>query len=74
MAYAARIGERLDRATRHEIAQHGDLLPVLRGRDLQVREAATKAFPRTVRARGSRVYSLEGWESGRAAADEANLA
>jgi hypothetical protein len=74
VAYAARIGERLDRATRHEIARHGDLLPVLRGRDLQVRAAVTKAFPRTVRARGSRVDSLEGWESGRAAADEANLA
>jgi hypothetical protein len=74
VAYAARIGERLDRATRHEIAQHGDLLPVLRGRDLRVREAMTRSFPRTVRARGSRVDSLEGWESGRAAADEANLA
>lgn len=74
VAYAARIGERLDRATRHEIGRHGDLLPVLRGRDLQVREAVSRAFPRTVRARGSRIDSLEGWESGRAAADEANLA
>lgn len=74
IAYAVRIGERLDRATRREIAHHSDLLPVLRGRDLQVREAMTKAFPRTVKARGSRVDSLEGWQSGRAAADEANLA
>jgi hypothetical protein len=76
VAYAHRIGERLEQATRREIAQHsgGDLLPVLRGRDLRVREAVTRAFPRTVRARGSRVDSLEGWESGRAAADEAELA
>ncbi|MCU7728746.1 DUF2786 domain-containing protein [Actinoplanes sp. KI2] len=74
VAYAVRVGERLERATRHEIALHSDLLPVLRGRDLQVREAVTRAFPRTVRARGSRVDSLEGWESGRAAADEAELA
>jgi hypothetical protein len=74
VAYAARAGERLERTTRHEVAQHGDLLPVLRGRDLQVREAMTKSFPRTVRARGSRVDSLEGWESGRAAADQAKLA
>ncbi|GIF00154.1 DUF2786 domain-containing protein [Paractinoplanes rishiriensis] len=75
IAYASRIAERLSRATQHEIAQAaGDLLPVLRGRDLQVREAMTKAFPRTVRARGSRVDSLEGWESGRAAADRAELA
>jgi hypothetical protein len=73
VAYAVRIGERLERATRHEIARHADLLPVLRGRDLKVREAMSKAFPRTVRARGSRVDSLEGWESGRAAADEAAL-
>ena len=74
VAYAVRIGERFERATRHEIEQHSDLLPVLRGRDLQVREAVTRAFPRTVKARGSRVDSLEGWESGRAAADEAKLA
>jgi hypothetical protein len=73
VAYAVRIGERLERATRHEIARHTDLLPVLRGRDLQVREALNKSFPRTVRARGSRVDSLEGWQSGRAAADEAEL-
>jgi hypothetical protein len=74
VAYAVRIGERLERTTRHEIEQHTDLLPVLRNRDVQVREAMDKAFPRTVRSRGSRVDSLEGWESGRAAADEAKLA
>jgi hypothetical protein len=74
VAYAVRIGERLEQTTRHEIEQHTDLLPVLRNRDVQVREAMDKAFPRTVRSRGSRVDSLEGWESGRAAADEAKLA
>jgi hypothetical protein len=74
VAYAVRIGERFERATRHEIEQHSDLLPVLRSRDLRVQEAVTRAFPRTVKARGSRVDSLEGWESGRAAADEAKLA
>jgi hypothetical protein len=73
VAYAHRIGERLEQTTRHEIARHTDLLPVLRSRDLQVQEAMSRAFPRTVRARGSRVDSLEGWESGRAAADEAQL-
>jgi hypothetical protein len=73
IAYAHRIGERLAQVTRQEIAGHSDLLPVLRNRDLQVREAVTRSFPRTVRARGSRVDSLEGWESGRAAADEAEL-
>jgi hypothetical protein len=74
VAYAVRIGERFERATRHEIEQHSDLLPVLRSRDLQVQEAVTRAFPRTGKARGRRVDSLEGWESGRAAADEAKLA
>ena len=74
VAYAVRIGERLERTTRREIAQRGgDLLPVLRSRDIQVREAMQRVFPRTVRSRGSRVDSLEGWESGRAAADEAQL-
>jgi hypothetical protein len=73
VAYAVRIGERLSRATRGEIEQHADLLPVLRNRDLQVREAMDRAFPQTVRARGRRIDSLEGWESGRAAADEAEL-
>jgi hypothetical protein len=73
VAYSVRIGERLSEATRHEIERHTDLRPVLRGRDLQVREVMDRAFPNTVRARGRRVDSLEGWESGRAAADEAEL-
>ena len=73
VAYAIRIGERLREATDRELAGHGDLLPVLRNRDVQVREAMDKVFPHTVRARGRRVDSLEGWESGRAAADEAVL-
>jgi hypothetical protein len=74
VAYAVRIGERLAQTARREIDRHSDLLPVLRSRDVQVREVLAQAFPRTVRARGSRVDSLEGWESGRAAADEAKLA
>ena len=73
VAYAARIGERLAQAARRELDRHTDLLPVLRDRDVRVREAVDRAFPRTVRARGSRVDSLEGWESGRAAADEVEL-
>ncbi len=73
VAYAVRIGERLAQVIRQELASHSDLLPVLRDRDVQVREALQKSFPRTVRARGSRIDSLEGWDSGRAAADEAQL-
>jgi uncharacterized protein DUF2786 len=73
IAYAVRIGERMRQTIRQEIDRHSDLLPVLRSRDLQVQEAVQKIFPNTVRSRGSRVHSLEGWESGRAAADEAHL-
>ncbi|WP_433048766.1 DUF2786 domain-containing protein [Dactylosporangium sp. CS-033363] len=76
VAYAVRIGERLARATElaiEEAAAASDLLPVLRSRDEQVRETMAKIFPRTVRGRGSRVDSLEGWESGREAADRAIL-
>jgi hypothetical protein len=84
-AFAVRIGERLAgaaaaalaEATRNPAAggtaQPVDLLPILHSRDEEVREAMRKAFPRTVRARGSRVDSHEGWHSGRAAADRATL-
>jgi hypothetical protein len=73
VAYAIRIGERLREVAEREFAGRGDLLPVLRSRDVEVRAAMEKVFPRTVRSRASRVDSLEGWDSGRAAADEAHL-
>ncbi|WP_229072182.1 DUF2786 domain-containing protein [Actinoplanes sp. DH11] len=73
VAYAVRIGERLRQTAEREMAGHSDLLPVLRDRDVQVRAAMDRVFPTTVRTRSSRVDSLEGWESGRAAADEAQL-
>ncbi|GAA3451395.1 DUF2786 domain-containing protein [Dactylosporangium matsuzakiense] len=75
VAYAVRIGERLARATELALEEASDknVLPVLRSRDEQVRETMTRIFPRTVRGRGSRVDSLEGWESGREAADQAVL-
>jgi hypothetical protein len=73
VAYSVRIGERLKQTARHEIERHTDLLPVLRSRELQVHAVMDRAFPNTVRSRGRRIDSLEGWESGRAAADEAQL-
>lgn len=73
VAFAVRIGERLaDVATTG--SDNADLLPVLADRDEQVRESVERVFPRTVRARGSRVDSEEGWESGRAAADRVGFA
>ncbi|GGM62996.1 DUF2786 domain-containing protein [Dactylosporangium sucinum] len=76
VAFAVRIGERLTRvaeAALEAAAEAADLLPVLRSRDEQVQETMRRVFPRTVRGRGSRADSLEGWESGRAAADAAEL-
>ena len=85
VAFATRIGERLAGVAEAALADAtrttdpagdtdpADLLPVLASRDEQVRETMHRVFPRTVRARGSRVDSREGWDSGRAAADRANL-
>lgn len=76
VGYAARIGERLAQASRAALAETADrsaLLPVLASRDVQIQQARDRAFPRTVRGRGFRVDSEEGWESGREAADRATL-
>jgi hypothetical protein len=84
VAFAVRIGERLadaaesvltdaTRSTDETATTPAGLLPVLASRDEQVRETMRSVFPRTVRARGSRVDSREGWDSGRAAADRAAL-
>jgi hypothetical protein len=74
VAYAIRIGERLETVTKAAEVEAGpDLRPVLASREAQVRETVRRVFPQTVRVRGSRIDSLEGWESGRAAADRAAL-
>jgi uncharacterized protein DUF2786 len=77
VGYAVRIGERLAGAARAALAEVepevANLLPVLASRETQVRQARDRAFPRTVRGRGFRVGSPEGWESGRTAADRATL-
>ena len=80
VAFAVRIGERLANAAQAALTQAAaaevsgsDLLPVLASRDEQVRETMQKVFPRTLKARGGRVDSREGWDSGREAADRAAL-
>jgi hypothetical protein len=76
IAYAVRIGERLETAAAAALAEvtgTADLLPVLASRAAQVRESVRRVFPETVRARGARVENAEGWELGRAAADRAAL-
>ncbi len=71
IAYAARIRERLAAAA--AVGVTDDLLPVLVSREAQIRDTARRAFPATVRTRGRRAESLDGWESGQAAADRADL-
>ncbi|HET8661786.1 MAG TPA: DUF2786 domain-containing protein [Micromonosporaceae bacterium] len=81
-AYAQRIGERLAKATRQATEQASQdiagrpgadrLLPVLAGREAKVGELADELFPDLV-GKPVPATNREGWASGRAAADRANL-
>jgi hypothetical protein len=70
-SYAHRIGERLTAATAEVVTE--DLLPVLATRDLAVDAAVEKMFPKLKSVRTRRTQDLDGWTSGRAAADAASL-
>lgn len=75
VAYATRIGERLDQASRTMIAQSPDadrLLPVLASQQRRVDEAFDTMFP-TARGKSVSVGNMHGWDAGRAAADRARL-
>jgi hypothetical protein len=77
VAYATRIGERLEAArqtaaTEATRAAGRDLLPVLAARDRAVDDAVAELFPTLRRMRGSPV-DAGGWYAGRAAADAADL-
>lgn len=77
MAYAQRIGERLQAAaasTQAAVpeADAGRLLPVLAKREEQVDALFTQLFPNTT-TRRTRITNGEGWEAGLSAADRAQL-
>lgn len=78
-AYAQRIGERLAEAAgaaeRQAAARTpgSNLLPVLAARHRAVDDAVDAMFPRLTRRRARSVSDREGWITGRAAADLANL-
>ncbi|WP_127784366.1 DUF2786 domain-containing protein [Rhodococcus sp. X156] len=77
IAYAVRVGELLERSSRHaqdEAAQAygAELVPVLRERGEAVAEVFTQLFPDVV-VRRSRPVDAQGWHAGRAAADSADL-
>ncbi|WP_433664844.1 DUF2786 domain-containing protein [Nocardia sp. CA-128927] len=75
IAYATRIGERLAVANENTIAKSADserLLPVLASHQLKVDQAFDTLFPE-VRNRGVSIPNANGWDDGRAAADNAEL-
>ncbi|MEO3786935.1 DUF2786 domain-containing protein [Actinocorallia sp. B10E7] len=71
-SFAHHIGERLARAGEDEVTE--DLLPVLARRDQAVDTAVERLFPAARTVRGRRIQDLDGWEQGRRAAKEADLA
>jgi hypothetical protein len=77
VAFAVRIGERLERTRRAtaveaEQTYGSSLAPVLASRQAAVEEAMAEAFPNTSTTR-RRSVDAAGWHAGRAAADVAHL-
>jgi hypothetical protein len=78
-SYAVRIGERLAEATGDAERQAAaeapgtDLLPVLAARDQAVDDAVGTMFPQLTEHQMSGITDREGWMSGLAAADRADL-
>ena len=73
VAYATRIGERLQEADRSTTASYGaELVPVLQREADAVSAEFERQFPRT-RSRESGYLDPRGWAAGRAAADRAAL-
>lgn len=73
VAYAIRIGERLNRADEEAVAARpdaADLLPALRTAEQRVTDAVRLAHPGMTTA-GASVTDGAGWAAGRAAADQA---
>lgn len=81
-AYAVRIGERLEEATRSEVHSAAEELSASgsgRGQELvplleQRRAAVDEMFPSLTAMKPTTVSDAEGWHSGTAAADRASLA
>lgn len=75
VAYAQRVGERLDSASASvtaEVKQDGRLLPVLAANSRAADELVNRRFPLTT-PRAVSASDLAGWGAGRAAADMAVL-
>ncbi|MGH3500350.1 MAG: DUF2786 domain-containing protein [Nocardioidaceae bacterium] len=75
VAYATRIGERLQGATDDAVEQSGksgQLVPLLQARQERAEALMGELFP-DLQRRGTSVTNGEGWAAGRAAADLARL-
>jgi len=78
VSYGSRIGERLKESAAVTVAEAdaeygGTLLPVLASRQAQVEDSFAKAFPRLEKKHYS-ATNAAGWEAGKLAADQADLA
>jgi hypothetical protein len=78
MAYAYRVGERLEEINAHVVAEAEaeigrSILPVLAARSSIVDETVKEIFPRLGKMRSRAGLDPEGWASGRMAADRAKL-
>ncbi|MGA4840447.1 DUF2786 domain-containing protein [Streptomyces sp. G45] len=75
MAYAQRVGARLEAAARQATGEEttAELLPVLASREVAVADRAERMFPETSTARVRGVRDGEGWAQGAAAADRARM-
>ena len=78
MAYAYRVGERLEEINAHVVAEAEaetgrSILPVLAARSSAVDARVTEIFPKLGTMRSRAGLDPEGWASGRMAADRAKL-
>lgn len=78
LAYAQRIGERLDEINAHVFSTTGakaeTFLPVLRSQEDAIADFVSERFGDLVSSSVRSGYSPSGWSSGRLAADQARLA
>jgi hypothetical protein len=72
MAFAGRIGQRLQAAQDVAVAEHSQALPVLRDHEARVSEVFDAMVPHTP-GRAVQVTDYEGWVAGTVAADRAQL-
>jgi hypothetical protein len=74
MAYAVRIGERLNETNEAATASYGSaLVPLMQRQTSAVQQEFDRLFPQTRQTRAGR-YNALGWDAGRAAADRAVFA